>query len=723
MPALPAYRQQVLPNSTGTQPRLSSFDPGEGLREIGHSLANIAAGLERRDDALRRKEEEDGRAWSATAVTGDEMQWTEYLARKKEEAPLGASGFAGSVVKEFDAATGAALQRAPTEAAKRFYAQSRALLRARLFDNAVHFEANQGVKWRNQQWDQSIENISSLAVSDPDAAKQSAAKLDAILKDSAYQEQALQKRAQLRAAMSKAGASGMVERNPQAALDLLNKRIGVGKPGEETGDAFIDGLDAQTLVTLQNRAQSHVLQAENRAKLEADKREREADRAISAATRQIEAGVPLSVDAWDTLRAKVSGTGRAGEFNALVIQERETQQVLRLPLSQQDQYVQQREAKLMQEGGTMVDRANLSRIKTAIETNRKEIEQAPLVAAQRLYGRTVQPLDLADLINPGGTQRAAAAFADRMVTLQAMGRQFGAQVGEKPLLPQERQALSALLDKASPSEALQLFGALRGAIDDDDTYQAAMQQIAPDSPVRARAGVLAAAGKSITLEENLIADDVRVPSARVASTVLSGERILNATKRQRAEDGKGSSLFVPSREAFAAAFADKVKNLYRGRPGAQDADLQTAFAYYVGKAAELGQAADGSNIDGKLASESVTATLGALVDFNGRGTVKAPLGMTADQFKSRMSERFAELVKEEKLPASVLGFYSHYGAANYRRDGTYVLTLGDAPVVNPKTGQPVVIDLAPVPLSGSPYRSAADLIPGQRTRQDQGGRR
>jgi hypothetical protein len=270
------------------------------------------------------------------------------------------------------------------------------------------------------------------------------------------------------------------------SLDAFTQRL-------ESGD-LAGTLDADKRTMLVKEAESHRWQIQQAQQHAIDKREKVAERAVGAVTRQIEAAVPVTVEAWQDLRTKVEGTAFSADFNALVGQEREVQKVLRLPVGQQEAYVQQREAALMQDGGTMADKANLQRIKATIETNKKELEQAPLLAAQRLLGRKVEPLNLADLLAPGGTHRAASLFADRAATLQAMSRQFGAKVGERPLLPQEKDALVAGLELASPSEAVTLFGSLRSAIDDDVTYRAAMQQLAPDSPVKARAGILAASG-------------------------------------------------------------------------------------------------------------------------------------------------------------------------------------------------------------------------------------
>lgn len=486
------------------------------------------------------------------------------------------------------------------------------------------------------------------------------------------------------------------------SLDAFTQRL-------ESGD-LVGKLDPDKRVMLVKEAESYKWQLQQSAQHAVDKQEKIAERAIASTTRQIEAGVPLSVEAWEDLRNKVAGTPFANDFNSLVSQERETQKVLRLPIGQQEQYVQQRDAALAQNGGTMVDRANLQRIKATIATNKKELEQAPLLAAQRLLGRKFEPLNVGDLLAPGGTHRAAAVFADRTATLQAMSRQFGTRVGQRPLLPQEKEALMAGLDLASPSEAVGLFGSLRAAIDDDGSYRAAMQQIAPDSPVRARAGILAAAGRHVTLQENYISNDVRVPGAKIAQTMMAGEAILNRSKKQKAEDGQARTLFAPTRDAFSQGFADVVGDLYRGRPGAQEQDLQAAYAYYVGRAAELGTTSDGT-VDSPLAKEAITATLGAVVNLNGQGRVTAPLGMSASDFESKAREQFVIEARRRNLPTSMLDEWPHFGLQAYRRDGTYVLTQGGLPVVDPASRKPVVIDLDPPPPSGLRFRSAADLIP------------
>ncbi|PZQ77779.1 MAG: hypothetical protein DI563_02540 [Variovorax paradoxus] len=485
-----------------------------------------------------------------------------------------------------------------------------------------------------------------------------------------------------------------VRRDP-AGLERFQQRL--------TNGDLAGSLDPDKKVALVKEAETYRWQSENAARVASDKADKLAERAVSNATKQIEMGVPLTADGWTSLRSTVEGTPFAEDFNRLVTQERETQQVLRMPMAEQERYIQGREQQLAQ-GGTLADRANLQRIKTTVEKNQKQLEDEPLVAAQRLYGRATQPLDLNDLLAPGGAERAASLFAERTATLSAMREQFGGRIGAKPLLPQEAGLLVKALDKAGPADANQLFGTLRGAIGDDETYRAVLQQIAPDSPVKARAGMLTAIDRPVTIQSNLIASDVRVSSAKVAETMLTGESILNKTKAQKDQDGQARSLFVPARQDFATSFADSVGNLYRSRPGAQEGDLQAAFAYYVGKSAELGRlASTPKDIDSKLVKEAIVATIGDVVDVNGQGKAKAPIGMSGSEMQAKLRERFAEVVKDQGLPPSAVASFEHYGVTNYRRDGQYLLTTGGVPVLG-RNGAPLTIDLDPPPLSGTRYR-------------------
>lgn len=474
-------------------------------------------------------------------------------------------------------------------------------------------------------------------------------------------------------------------------------------------DGFYAGkLDTDKRNAVLGTVVGHRIQLENRMDRQADKREANAGRLVAKAEAQIATGLPLSPDVWTKVRDGVAGTTYAADFVSLMQSERETQTVLRLPLDQQEQYVQQREAQLNASGGTMADRGNLQRIKATVERNGKELETAPLVANQRLTGTSAQPIDLNLLLQPNGPAQAQALFSDRMSTLGAMRAQLGPRVPVKPLLPQEAKVLVTVLDTLPPSTAAQVFGSLRQAIGDDEGYRGAMAQIAPDSPVKARAGMLAAMQEGVTLQSNWIRDDVSTSSRKVAETMLAGEAIIDKTKGQKAQDGKPHSLFIPDRAAFGAEFANQVGTLYRGRPGAQEVDLQSAMAYYVGKAAQTGAVlADPKSADSALVQESIKATLGTVVNFNGYGEVTAPLGMKRDTFEQKVRDAYGEQLRMRGMPMSMQTDLANYGLVNYRQDGSYVVTMGGVPVIDPKTRGPIVLDLVSLP-GIARYRVPAD---------------
>lgn len=704
----------IAQNMASGQARVASPVHQVETSSIGQLESTIGAQylqLKAQQERVQAKREADEDALALTnGVSEGRSHWIEALEALKGSAPADGAGLTARVEKSFDDWRNKALEAAPYRVRERLNAELgrlRLSVKADAFAHEMQLrrDATLDADKQGAATDSKVVYLAPNQLADVLARR--LATIDTLdLPPAAKQDRQTAVRGQL----ALAAAEGEIDRNPDAFLRRVSVRDGDQAQHAAKDDLLISNLGADSLRLLRDKAQRMVDARVARAQHEAEKRERTAERAVDALTRQIEAGVPVSIQGWQDLRGKVAGTASSAQFNALVTQEREVQHVLRMPIGQQETYVQQREARLMQEGGTMVDRSNIQRIRATIETNKKELEQAPLQAAQRLLGRDFEPVDFAGMLEPGGAHRTAAVFADRTSTLQAMTRQFGARVGQKPLFPQEVAALTSALDRAGPSDAVKIFSALRSSIDDDGAYQAVMQQIAPDSPVRARAGMVAASGRHVTLQSNWISDDVRVPGTRIAQTMMAGEAIINRSRMQKAEDGNARTLFTPPRQAFAQSFADSVGNLYRGRPGAQEQDLQAAYAYYVGKAAELGKTSDGA-VDQALGKEAITATLGAVVNLNGQGHVKAPLGMSSSEFTVKARERFAQEVRRRNLPTSMLNEWPHYGLQDYRRDGTYVLTVGGQPVVDPATRTPVVIDMEPPPPSGSRYRSAADLIP------------
>lgn len=77
--------------------------------------------------------------------------------------------------------------------------------------------------------------------------------------------------------------------------------------------------------------------------------------------------------------------------------------------------------------------------------------------------------------------------------------------------------------------------------------------------------------------------------------------------------------------------------------------------------------------------------------------VTAPWGMSSERFKSNALYAFRKAVKESGLPGAMEHQFENYGLMHYR-SSTYVPTMGGLPVVNPKTGKPVVLDVGDSPI-------------------------
>lgn len=292
------------------------------------------------------------------------------------------------------------------------------------------------------------------------------------------------------------------------------------------------------------------MRIENRMQHDVDRREAKAEKSIAEMDRQVASGIPMTPDMALTWAAKVQGTAFEADFRQRIQEERQVQEVLHLPIDQQKTFVQQKEAELLNGGGSVRDKANIDRLKAAVEKNTKQLQNEPLLFAQNRMGRAVTPINLASLLEPDGAAKLGDQMADRVATIAALQKQYGPQVQMHPLMPQEGEMLTKVLNEATPKQQATLFGTLRASFNDDDVYTSTMKQIASDSPVKALAGAIFAKQRGITLEKKWFGTDSVASSTDVAETLLVGESIVNKTKAQKAEDGVGKSLYLPPRNAL-----------------------------------------------------------------------------------------------------------------------------------------------------------------------------
>lgn len=450
--------------------------------------------------------------------------------------------------------------------------------------------------------------------------------------------------------------------------------------------AAADFMALQTSITnqievLDARKEREREQAEARAQRLQDKREAAALRAIDAYDRQIATGIQAPDDFYVKLADATRGTSQEGAFRERIQQEIEVRKVATLPPDQQRAYVQKLEAAQQRDGATVTQQANLARMKRSIESNLQLLRYAPLVYDANRTGQSVQPIDVNALLQ-GNADGVQAQIAERMVDLTAIRKRYGAEAGNSPLLPQEASALASAVAQATPKQVAHLFGTLNSAINDPDAYRAVMQQIAPDSPVRALAGIIYVRQKP-AWQGGVINGAPGANAGDVAVKLLRGEALLNPGKAAGGEDGKGGAFKMPPPTDMDKRIADAVGDAFAGRPNDYRTALQAVRAYYAAASADAGDMT--GDVDTDRLRESVRAVIGEPARVGGRDVIP-PWGMDADTF-----EDLADLYIEARFKAAGIKNPGGTGLMNVRgRDGVYVLIRGMEPLTD-KRGQPLII--------------------------------
>lgn len=428
---------------------------------------------------------------------------------------------------------------------------------------------------------------------------------------------------------------------------------------------YADKLDPEKRNALAGSVGIRIDQLEAKAEHLTDKREAIAERAVGAMENQIASGYPPKPEDLAKWQASVQGTSQADAFNQAIGTMQEVQEVLRKPQVDQDNYLQTLQSKLLTQGGSVKDKTRYDALSSAIEQNKKQMAEAPLLFLQNRTGVTVEPIDFGKLAQ-GDVGAFGKAVESRMASLTAAQKQFGPQVQLKPLLPQEAKLLVDSMSALSPDKLNATFGLIRQASGSDDAYQAVMKQIAPNAPVKAYAGQLA----------------VKPGGELVSALMLRGEALLNTKEGQ-------PKFPMPSPARFEEAFAEAVGDAYQGRPKEYQRDLEAMRAVYAGSSARDGDAEAGTTFSDKRAANAIRATIGSVSDYGGR-SVLPPWGMPAEDFDDKVQPLVQATLKGAGMKDD-----SGISLINTSREGVYVLARGRVPVIDPnrKTsrGQPAAL--------------------------------
>lgn len=242
---IPIYEQSSRVSGTGPIPQASGLrivDPiGQAVGNVGSVFGQLESGLVAEETAqahiLRHQEEEDGKAYAGKALSDAHVQWQEHLQQRQESAPPGAPGFTPGVIKDFDEWSQAAIEQAPTPAAKRYLSQHLQSYRSQLAQHALTFESQARVGWRTDKFTKAVDNWAVTVAKDPGQYELATSALHETLPAvGPLQQEKL--RDYLRKALVQGAAAGQVQADPEHAYNLLLRSTlpdGAGEKRDRTG--------------------------------------------------------------------------------------------------------------------------------------------------------------------------------------------------------------------------------------------------------------------------------------------------------------------------------------------------------------------------------------------------------------------------------------------------------------------------------------------------------
>lgn len=305
----------------------------------------------------------------------------------------------------------------------------------------------------------------------------------------------------------------------------------------------------------------------------------------------------------------------------------------------------------------------------AINTVREARKADPVAYALSTGSYGISPIKRMDDL--AGLQQELARRASAAPQLAA---DYGTPVNL--ITKAEAAVLSSSLKTMPVDQQRQTLARMFMGIGDIGLFKATMQQIAPDSPTVAVAGIYQARG----LKTNQSQD--------VAELILRGQAILTPnTKTDGSGHAGGPSLIkMPSNELMLSEWNAETGKAFQGKEQAADLFMQTARAIYAARSAESG---DYSGIlDTNRWRSAINLATGGIQSHNGEKLVM-PYGLGYDQFQNRLKAQAPALAKlalnvtaDEltRLPLENVG------------DGRYLFRRGAGYLVD-KNGRPLVADL------------------------------
>lgn len=425
-------------------------------------------------------------------------------------------------------------------------------------------------------------------------------------------------------------------------------------------------LDPEKRNQLLNTVSGRIFQVKEHQQRQAEMREMKAERILTQMDRQAATGVPPTPADQQRWKSTLAGTSMQGEYGPRISQMNESQRLLRAPIQDQQQYIEQKRQQMAANGGSVAEQANLNRLQTAVDSNIKLMRDNPVTFSDLRTGQTTEPLDVSGITTTEGQQKLGEQIAERFDKVGAVRKAYGPEVNRNPWKPEEQSMLSALIKQADDGTKLQLFGAIAGSSPSGADFAAAIKPLVADDPIVTLAGMAQFRGLKG-------ADGTDVPR-----TLLAGAKVLT-----------DKSVPLPKDKFFREAFDEHAgASLVPGTPQREQAYL--AFkSLYAGTAASKGLKYDeGDDLDSKTSQAAFDMATGGVAERAGARVIK-PYGMDDDTFNKSVDMQIEGMAKNSKLPVSQLEDMPMMPVPG--KEGSYYLLNAGRIQIDPETQKPMVV--------------------------------
>lgn len=349
----------------------------------------------------------------------------------------------------------------------------------------------------------------------------------------------------------------------------------------------------------------------------------------------VENGRDIPPTEFDAFNKASKGTPMEGFASQIAAEQKATAEFSRLSPVQMQARVKELAASY---GATPTKEqiTHLGKMQNFVQTSIKQLQAAPLEYAAQREGAVVEPLDFSK------PDSWASNLQNRVAILNEQSKRSG--VAPKGLMQQEAAMLTKFLTEASDSTKTETLKLLRKGFADDKVFRATMQQIAPDSPVTAYAGMIATRERPMKIS-GFFSDETFTPGS-TAGLLLAGERLLNPGKDAKGQDGK-PTFPMPKDADIRLKFNSMAGEAFAGNPEAMQITYQATRAAYAALTAQKGDYS--GQLNDSMLKEAVQRATGGVADVNG-GVVIKPWGMDDSTFKSVVTKEFGKAVEQAGVP-------------------------------------------------------------------------